>query len=174
MWSSHAGTSERLALAVACHWAHMLGATVWVGGLAALVMLARRPDSNRFAVLVSRFSTIAGWALAVALGSGIVTSTLHMSAVDQLRTTTCGRLLLIKMVIFAGIAALGAYNRFRMLPPLRAASDEAAAVTGFRRVAFSELGLMVLAFGAATSLATSLPAATEAATRADTEMTSQP
>lgn len=164
-WWGHAGSDELAAVALASDWAHVLAVTVWAGGLAALAAFLLRRDSDADLVgPASRFSRLAGWALAVVLATGSVNALLRISAFGQLTGTTWGRLVLLKLALFAGIAVLGWRNRHRMLPRL-ASPEPAAARRAFRTMALAEVGLMVLAFGAATGLASSIPADAEAAAR---------
>lgn len=168
VWWGHAGTAEPAAIALINDWIHVAAVTVWVGGLAVLTAFLLRPVNGTqlgLAVPARRFSRLAGWALAGVLLTGSVNAVLNISAPGQLTGTTWGRLVLLKLALLAGIAALGWRSRTRLLPRLSAGRDPAGARQAFRRLALAEVGLMVLAFGAATGLASSIPAEAEAASR---------
>jgi copper transport protein len=157
LWG-HASTASVPAIAVAADWAHVLGATAWVGGLAALVLLAgREQELHRSA---ARFSRLAGWALVVVGLSGVAHALLHTDELAQLTTTSWGRLLLVKVGLLGVLAAFGWLHRLRTLPGLVGGE-----VAGFRRFAAGELVVMLVAIGVAATMASGMPASVEAASR---------
>lgn len=169
VWWGHAGTAPVPAVAVASDWAHVLAATMWVGGLAALaaVVLSRAADP---ADPARRFSHMAGWALVVVGITGVINALLRISSVDELTGTTWGRLVIVKGLLFTGIAVLGWRNRTRLLPRL-AGEDVTDGRRAFRTLALAEVGLMLLAFGTATTMASGVPADAEAAARIQSVVT---
>lgn len=167
-WWGHAGTAKLSLIALTSDWAHVLAVTAWVGGLAALAALLLRPAAvdTGLATPTGRFSRMAGWALGIVLVTGTVNALLRVGAPEQLVTTAWGRLVLLKLALFTGIAALGWRNRNRLLPRLSAdQADQDGARTAFRTMALAEVGLMVVTIGAATGLASSIPADAEVAAR---------
>jgi len=112
------------ALALGADMLHLLAGGVWIGGLpslALLLWLAARPagaDARPYAVLAAhRFSR---WALALVLlvvASGIWSTIVQVGSVAGLLGTTHGRLLLAKLVVFAAMLGIAAFNR-RLLPSL--------------------------------------------------------
>lgn len=167
--SGHAATAPLPAVAVVSNSAHVLAAAAWVGGLLAVVLLVMpRSAPADIAAPAGRFSRLAGWALAVVLATGAVNALLHVDDAAQLLDTTWGRVVLVKITLFAGIAALGWRNRRRMLP--RIGRGEGAR-KAFRRIAAGEVALMLAAFGSASILASGTPAAVEAAARLETVRT---
>ena len=167
VWWGHAGSSDLLAVALASDWVHILGATVWVGGLAVLAtfVLSHHGDMLEVTRPVRGFSRLAGWAIGAVLASGVVNALLHVGSAEQVVETTWGRLVLIKLVLFAGIAWLGWQNRRRFVPRISGSPDTAGVRRAFRRFAVAELGLMIVAFGVAATLASAVPAEAEAAAR---------
>ncbi len=106
---------------------HGIGAGVWVGALAALVAVAtglvERPAGHRrVPELVGRFSPMAMVAVGAIGVSGVVTAWFYLGAAADLWTTGYGRVLLLKVVLFLGTGAVGAYNWRRLTPRL---GDEA-------------------------------------------------
>lgn len=175
-WWGHAGTADPPAPALLSDWLHVLAAALWVGGLAALAWLVLSPGRHGAAgeagdagLPASRFSGVATWAVGVVLVSGAVNAVLHLDALDQLWTTSWGRLVLTKLGLFAVIAWLGWHNRSRLLP--RIARGGVTAQRALRSLALAEVGLMVVAFGAATALTSSVPADAEAAARVQSVVT---
>jgi copper transport protein len=148
--------------------AHVVGAGAWLGGVAMLVFVLRRATrtvegdqrGRLLATVVSRFSTLAAAAIALVLLSGVGQSLLYVSAPGQLTSTAYGRALLVKLATLAAILALGAVQRSRVLPRLRAAAARpgtGAAGRRLRQVLLVELGVGVLAIAATGALATYAP-----------------
>ena len=110
--------------------AHLLAAGAWLGGLLALgyvVMLARRSPSaeniaHAVAALVS-FSGMGYAAVAVLIGSGLVNAWVLVGPPARLLTTPYGQLLLVKVCLLAGMLALAAQNRFRLVPALQRSKE---------------------------------------------------
>jgi copper transport protein len=69
---------------------------------------------------VQRFSRMATIALGVVLLSGLARGLVEVGSWHGLVSTSFGRTLLIKLVLVAGLITLGAVNRFRIVPALRA------------------------------------------------------
>jgi copper transport protein len=118
--ASHA--AGRGVLAGAVDWAHLAAASIWVGGLPVLLFLiASTPAVSRpafTAAVVPRFSRVAGYCLGVLLVTGVYSSWLHVPAVRAFVATAYGRVLLVKLGFAAGLAVLGAVNRFVLRPRL--------------------------------------------------------
>jgi copper transport protein len=104
-------------------WVHILAVSTWIGGLVLLLLHVLRGGGG---TQVRRFSTLAGFALAVVAVSGV------FRAVDELGGwTEWGRLihtsfgitLSLKIVLFVVLVALGAWNRYVNVP--RVAPEEA-------------------------------------------------
>lgn len=160
----HAGTSSQVAIAMASDWAHVIAITAWVGGLAALVLYVVRSGSDiEVAGPAQRFSRVAGIAVVVVLVTGIINAVLRIRSVGELLSTSWGRLVLLKLVLFGVIAWLGWRNRTRMLPALK--GDGVSGRAAFKKMATVELVFMVAAIGTATGLASTIPSDAEAASR---------
>jgi len=123
--SGHASATERLtAVAIVSDWLHVLGAGVWLGTLAT-VLLAGFPAAafagegqgiSAFARMVRGFSPVALVGAATAGVTGVVNSLFHLSAVSQLWGTWYGRMLVLKLLLLAVVATLGYVNWRRVLP----------------------------------------------------------
>ncbi len=120
----HAAAEERKALAVAADYLHLSAASLWLGGLVAIVFLlpevvaraasideavsVKRPPGYWQAV--SRFSVLASASVAVLLISGIYGSIIHVPSLDALFHTRYGFALLAKAAVFLlmlGLALTG-------------------------------------------------------------------
>jgi copper transport protein len=138
---------------VAFHTVHIAAASVWLGGLAALLLVMRRADLDEYARAFARFSVIAAFGLAAVAVTGIVRSVHEIDRWRDLWSTSYGNLVLVKGVLLCAIAALGASNRFRNVA-LAAVNPRP-----LQRAAGVELGLAILAAGAAGLLGTLAPPA---------------
>jgi nitrogen fixation protein FixH len=77
---------------------------------------------------VRRFSLVATIALGVVVVTGLVRGLVEVRTWDGLTSTSFGRTLLIKLVLVAALIALGAVNRFRIVPALRAGRAKVATI----------------------------------------------
>ena len=110
--------------------AHLLAAGAWLGGLLALgyvLMLARRfpsPEHNAQALAtLIRFSGMGYAAVAILIGSGLMNAWLLVGSPGRLATTPYGQLLFVKLCLLAGMLALAAQNRFRLVPELQRSKE---------------------------------------------------
>jgi len=148
--------------------AHLLGASVWVGGLLAVAVALPRAAHTLepiargrvFAAVAARFSTLALASVVVLGGTGLARALRELSAVSQLWSTSYGRTLLGKTGLLAALVLLGVRNRYRLVPRLRAATGRNPAAlrafAGLRRSVAVELCLLAAVVGA-VALLTELP-----------------
>lgn len=137
--SGHAGAVPDLrTLNVLGQWIHILAAGLWIGGLLWLLLGIRDMDRGRRAVAVARFSTLAGVALAVVVVTGALRAAYELGSVTGLGGTDYGVTLLVKLALVAVVAALGARNRYRLVPALAGAD---AAVRPFTHNSETEVTL---------------------------------
>ncbi|MFN3286241.1 MAG: CopD family protein [bacterium] len=152
--TSHAWAAGLLAVLV--DWLHLAAASVWVGGLACLALLlspARARDTA--ARLVRTFSRWAGYALAAVAVTGAYAAVLHVPGWDALLGTGYGRWLVAKTLLVGLLAALGAFNRYRLLPRLEVARG---ALRRLRLSVRAEAAVAFLVLLAAGGLAVTPPA----------------
>lgn len=137
----HAAAGSDAPLQVASQWLHGLFAGLWMGGLAALlVMLPATPAEDRLTA-ARRFSFWAGIALVVVAATGALRAIDEIGTLDALVTTDFGRVVLAKSVVLLGLATLGAFNRFITL------RNAARVLGGLRRVGGAELTLAAVVVG---------------------------
>ncbi|MBE7220421.1 MAG: copper homeostasis membrane protein CopD [Caulobacteraceae bacterium] len=161
-WMGHGASGEGWTGAVhlIADIAHVLAAAAWIGALATLLELARRSAHDRETARalqagLARFSGVGSGVVATLLVTGVVNgvSIVGWRNLSGLWTSAYGRLLCMKLVLFAGMVALAAANRFRLAPALAAALDgrppptNSVATRDLRRSLASEtaMGLAVLA-----------------------------
>ncbi len=131
---------------------HVVAATAWAGGLAAVVIfLAGKPDL--LAVALPRFSKLATWCVFVVALTGLFNGLVELSLSPitslpwNLFTTYYGVLLVGKLVCMAIVAGSASVVRFRLLPRIAAGRRTAVAVW-----CGVELLVLALAFGIAVAL----------------------
>ena len=95
-----AGSATRMAF----HGLHILGGGVWLGALAAIVVVGPR------AALLVRFTPLALAGATIVVLAGLVMAVEYVAAVSNLWSTTYGRVLALKLAIFAGVLACGYLN----------------------------------------------------------------
>jgi copper transport protein len=169
----HASVQSPVALLTPANILHVIAMSAWLGGIAVLVLALRaatgklgEADRTRLlAAVVARFSTLAGVAIAVLLASGIVQGVVEVRTVPNLVETAFGRAVLVKLVLFAGIVALGWINRRRLVPALdraaRGGDPPGHAGLLLRRTLRAELLLGVAALAATGALAGYAPSVAE-------------
>lgn len=140
-WTGHAigGRGIQGVLHPAADILHLLAAAAWVGGLAplALLLAATGEDAAGLAVAriaTARFSTLGVASVAVLLFTGIVNTWYLVGSIPALVGTQYGRLLLIKVALFAAMVGIAAINRFWLTPRLVETPSVAAAREARRRL----------------------------------------
>ncbi|HVX37960.1 MAG TPA: CopD family protein, partial [Gemmatimonadaceae bacterium] len=130
---------------------HLLAAGAWLGGLPALAMLldAARRNTDALAVTATRTTARFSWLGIICVGlliaSGVVNAWFLLSGPADLVTSTYGRVLALKIGLFAAMLVLAAINRFRLAPRL----PDAQATRRLQQNSIAEsclgLGVLVLA-----------------------------
>ncbi len=143
---------------------HVLAASVWVGGVACLLLAlpcaTRRlagPDRSRLLlVALVRFSPLALTAVIVIAVTGVLQAYLNVRSVDALLSTTYGVLILVKVALLLALIGLGWINRQRVLPALKrlAGAERSPAAAGVlaRRTLRGELASMLGVFAVTAAL----------------------
>ena len=119
--SGHTSILEPKWLASASLFAHLIAASVWIGGLFALFVTLkqlRNEDPESAALITGRFSITASAALAL---MSVAASSLAITTLGDLSnvfSTNYGRSLLMKLIIVLVIVILGAYNHYVLVPKI--------------------------------------------------------
>ncbi len=178
--TSHSAALPRGAeLTVAMDWLHQLGASFWIGGLAALALLVSQTFSagtpERVQLLgrvVPRFSTLALTSVAILVVTGVFNSAVQVGS-PQALGNVYGGALIAKMLALAPMLALGALNlwlyRPRFVEALGQRGKSAVGQMGelsrrFRLALVAELALGALIF-VATGVLTSVEPGKDIAAR---------
>jgi putative copper resistance protein D len=123
-WSGHAGSTigETGYLHLAADALHLMAAAAWIGGLASLILFLGAAYRSKAASLardvVERFSTMGMVSVAALLLTGFINAAILVGSVHALVVTEYGRLLLLKLVLFALMLILALINRLVLTPRL--------------------------------------------------------
>ncbi len=143
---SHESSVTSLAL-------HLLGVAVWVGGLGALLLMARRLGPQ-LPTVARRYSTLAGWCFALVAASGLVNAALRLQPLSVAQLVSLYGLLVLGKAVALGLLGLAGWrHRVALLPRLEDGSGRRA----FLRLAGVELLVMGAAMGLAVALSRSAP-----------------
>jgi putative copper resistance protein D len=147
--SGHAGDDGVWTTRAFINALHVTGGCAWGGTVAVyaaavlpgLVAGVRRPAIGRMAI---QLSTIAAAALAVVLVTGVYNAWQQIDTPTALWTTVYGRVLLVKLTFVAVMMAIGAANRFFIVPEIVAWANTTPSVD--RRVDTTSAGNPVRRF----------------------------
>ncbi|MFI5428396.1 copper resistance D family protein [Aeromicrobium sp. UC242_57] len=112
--TGHAASSGSHSLATTSLYLHIVGATVWVGGLAALGWVAMQ-GSKRLEAAVVRYSAVALWAFVIVAVSGVVNAMTRLQSFDDVFGSSYGQLVIGKVVALVALGALGYLQRRRII-----------------------------------------------------------
>jgi len=150
-WTSHAAALPAATLAnEALDLTHLLAASLWMGGVLAFLawLPGKRPQDADEAV--RRFSPWAVGAVAVLAMTGTVRAIAQLPRLATLWTSAYGWALDTKVLLLAVLVGLGALNRYRLGPALRAGGSTRALRRSLAAEALLLLGVLL-----ATALLTS-------------------
>lgn len=158
--TSHSAAMGAGWMPVVADFAHLLAGALWGGGLVALLIAVRcalRDETHRDVeatrTLIGRFSPFGIAGVALAAGTGIVLSSVHVADADALRGSDYGRLILLKTVLAAGAVALAALHKFVTQQHMKSQAD----AQRFSRTLLAETLLVVGVFSGAAWLASTSP-----------------
>ncbi|HET6560472.1 MAG TPA: copper resistance protein CopC, partial [Marmoricola sp.] len=115
---------------------HVTAAAVWFGGLVGLVLtLSSLVERERLAAAtLARFSVVAGGLLTVVAVAGVLLGWRILGSWSALVTTAYGVILLCKTGLVGLVAAVAAWNRYRLLPAVVDATGHQRHVEAGRRL----------------------------------------
>ncbi|MER7608365.1 copper resistance protein CopC [Nocardioides sp. NPDC127503] len=134
---------------------HVLAGSVWLGGLVGIALtlpaLAGREDDA--AQTLARFSMAAAGVLVALAGTGLVLAWRILASWENLVGSTYGRILLVKVAVVLIVTAVAGWNRFVLLPGVRAAKrrpgrkSPASRISGTVRIEAALLVVVLLLTG---------------------------
>jgi copper transport protein len=192
--SGHAVSGDWVSAAVVADTLHVLAMSVWLGGLVVLaaVTLSASSTIEHLREAVPRFSRVALGCIVALFATGAFQTWRQVGSLEALRSTDFGRILTVKLVLFAAIVVLAAFSReivLRLfgtpepsasaLPAVAGGSDDGPAASGdaldqyeideasevrhLRRSAWGEVVLAVAVLAATALLVNAAPARTAVA-----------
>lgn len=130
---------------------HLLAAAFWVGALAPL----HRATRAEGAALLHRFGQVAAGTVTLLIVVGTVFAWLMTGSLTGLLTTAYGWTLLAKLALVAGLMALAAVNKWRLVPGLAAGTPDApVALRRSIKTEIAAVGLILLVTATLTSVTT--------------------
>lgn len=158
--AGHAAQTAPRGLSVALDWLHLVGGSLWIGGLIGLIALwwslppGRRVDG--LAVAVPRFSNVALVSVLLLVGSGTWAAFIHFPTIASLWQTSYGQALLWKIGLLVAALALASVNLLRNKNRLGNPETRAGAAGLLRGLVAGE-GVLVAAAIFAAAVLSSLP-----------------
>ena len=136
-WTGHGAAGEGSAgtIQLIGDVAHLLSAAAWIGalmGLGAMVFAGDDPIKAHRAL--DSFSRTGSLIVGLVIASGLVNS-LYLVGVRHLAglpATPYGRLLIVKLLLFAAMLGLAALNRFRLTPALALTAEQPPSFAALR------------------------------------------
>lgn len=167
VWAGHAGASEGLAGTIhrAADALHMIAAGIWLGAIAAFLILLRpatddveQPRSHMAAQSLERFAPVGTGCVIVIAATGLINFEIivGLERAGSMLRSPYGYLLIAKLLLFAGMLALAALNRWRLTPALAAADGETSR-TAIRRSLTVEASAAAIIFALVAILGTFEP-----------------
>lgn len=122
---------------------HVLAAAVWAGGVLALAMVIhrrwRREEPTHALVMVTRYSIVATFALALVALSGVYLAFVILDSPGELWGTEWGRYFSAKFALVALAAGFGAHNHHVIVPALEASEERPDTVRRLRSTLTKEV-----------------------------------
>ena len=122
---------------------HLAAIALWIGILAPLKRLTKEQAVSEAADLGHRFGRLAAFFVPLLILAGVVISYFLVGSVSALIGTGYGQALIAKIMIVAVLLGLGALNKLRIVPQLKA-GDVTAAVHLSRSVSLEWLAVVVI------------------------------
>ncbi|GGB43814.1 hypothetical protein GCM10011316_14720 [Roseibium aquae] len=119
---------------------HILCLAFWVGAFAPMVRAARLDPPARAGALAHEFGRRALWAVGLVVLAGGFTLALLGAATPSALSSPYGQMFAVKLVLFAGVLALAAFNKLTLTPALSAGTPGTGA--RLRRSISVEAGLV--------------------------------
>jgi copper transport protein len=148
-FTGHTRAATPEALVVGMDVLHLAAGALWLGGLVSIALaLGDLARGDAGAVVLGRFSTWAAGLLAVLVVAGVLLAWRIAGSWDALLDSGYGALLLVKVLAALVAVAIAAWNRFSLMPRLRAAPRRrdrgTPATTLLVRTALAEAAVLVV------------------------------
>jgi copper transport protein len=167
--AGHASIESPVAVFFPSDALHVLAGSVWVGGIACLLLalpgatrqLEGGERSRLLLATLVRFSPIALGAVVVIAVTGVIQAYIDVRSFHGLLHTTYGALIIVKVVLLLCLIGFGFINRERVIPALERLVGDGRSPGGVgalaRRTMRGELALMLCVFGVTAALISYAP-----------------
>ena len=153
--TGHAATAPPVWLMATAVGVHLVCTSFWMGSLYPLYKSTQLAAVRDSGALMTQFSKWAVYAVAAIVASGALISWTQLDSPRNLLGNDYGTSLIRKLVLFALVIGIAAYNKIALTPALERGEGSAAA--RIRRSIRIEYVAYVLILGAAMSLTLSIP-----------------
>ena len=110
--AGHSAAGEHQVLATLASTVHVAAMSVWLGGLVMMgAVVVRGPDIDAARAVVQRFSRFGLWCVLLLVATGAFQTWRDVRSLDGLRDTDFGRILVIKLVVFAVMVLFAVFSR---------------------------------------------------------------
>jgi putative copper resistance protein D len=167
-WTGHAGSTpgEKGILHLTADVLHLTAAAAWIGGLVSLTwLLAETRRDPAYASVAReatrRFSTLGIASVGTLFATGIVNAWILVGSLNALIATGYGRLLMLKISLFAVMVTFAAVNRFWLTPQLILSTESGSQLNSLRQLtrnSMIEIALGLAIYGIVGALGTLHPA----------------
>jgi copper transport protein len=168
--AGHGSSQSPVALNFPVNAIHVAAMAVWLGGLAALLLVlptatrsaASAADRSRLLVgPLARFSTLALAMVALIMATGLIQAYVYVRHFGDLLSTGYGRAVLAKFLLLLCVIGVATYNRRYSVPELEAIAErgESPGRPGvlLRRALRGEVALLAVVIGVTAALASYAP-----------------
>lgn len=167
--AGHASIESPVAVFFPSDALHVLAGSVWVGGIACLLLalpgatrqLEAGERSRLLLASLARFSPIALGSVVVIAVTGVIQAYIDVRSLHGLFHTTYGALIIVKVVLLLCLIGFGWVNRERVIPALERLVGDGQSPGGIgvlaRRTMRGELALMLCVFGVTAALISYAP-----------------
>ncbi len=167
--AGHASIEHPVAVFFPSDALHVLAGSVWVGGIACLLValpgatrqLEGGERSRLLLATLARFSPIALGSVVVIAVTGVIQAYIDVRSFHGLLHTTYGALIIVKIVLLSSLIGLGWINRERVIPALERIVGDGQSPGGIgalaRRTMRGEFVLMMCVFGVTAALISYAP-----------------
>ncbi|MFC0533363.1 copper resistance CopC/CopD family protein [Phytohabitans kaempferiae] len=157
--AGHPAASPVAAVSVVVDAVHLASMAVWLGGLVMLLaFLLRQANDRELGAILPIWSRWAALAVSALVLAGTVQALIEVGTPDALVSTTYGRLIIAKVVLFGAVVAVAAYSRKLVRDRLAGGGPRR-----LRRAVGVELGITAVVLGLTAVLVQTTPARTAAA-----------
>ena len=146
--TGHASGTANHGMAVNSLGLHLVGISIWVGGLIALGFVRNRAGVSQ--IQVARFSALALFSFALVFVSGLINAQLRIGSLENWMSGY-GILVLLKLATIATLGVIGAFYRRKLVASITAKPK------AFWRIVALELAIMGIAMGLAAGLSRTAP-----------------